>query len=149
MTTNLRGYISAVIMSLGLMSISVSAAPLITPKEAKLPDAAGSLNTRGISRGPAIKVVSPETGASTSGPFEFKVDFEPRGGATIDKSSIKVIYMKSPVVDLTPRIKGALTDNGFDLKNAEIPPGEHQIKITVKDSDGREASTTTTLIGAK
>ena len=134
---------------LALGAAHVYAAPLITPKEAKLPDAAGNLNTRGISRGPAIKVVSPEAGASTSGPFEFKVDFEPRGGATIDKSSIKVTYMKSPVVDLTPRIKGALTDSGFDLKNAEIPPGDHQIKITVKDSDGRETSTTTTLIGAK
>lgn len=57
--------------------------------------------------------------------------------------------MKSPVVDLTPRIKGSVTDTGFDLKNAEIPPGEHQIKITVKDSDGRETSATTTLVGAK
>ncbi|MEN9879513.1 MAG: hypothetical protein RIQ55_159 [Pseudomonadota bacterium] len=132
-----------------LNTTDVYAAPLITAKEAKLPDAAGGLNTRGISRGPGIKVVSPEAGVQNKGPFEFKVDFEPRGGATIDKSSIKVIYMKSPVVDLTPRIKGALTDNGFDLKNAEIPPGEHQIKIMVKDSDGREASMTTTLISAK
>ena len=149
MTTSVRCYLLTVILATGLLSVSVNAAPLITAKEAKLPDAAGNLNTRGISRGPAIKVVSPEAGASTSGPFEFKVDFEPRGGATIDKSSIKVTYMKSPVVDLTPRIKGALTDNGFDLKNAEIPPGEHQIKITVKDSDGRETSATTTLVGAK
>lgn len=134
---------------LALSAAHVYAAPLITPKEAKLPDAAGNLNTRGISRGPAIKVVSPTAGVQTSGPFEFKVDFEPRGGATIDKASVKVTYMKSPVVDLTPRIKGALTDNGFDLKNAEIPPGEHQIRITVKDSDGREATTTTTLVGTK
>lgn len=134
---------------LTLSSAHVYAAPLITAKEAKLPDAAGSLNTRGISRGPGIKVVSPEAGAQNMGPFEFKVDFEPRGGATIDKSSVKVIYMKSPTVDLTPRIKAATTDNGIDLKNAEIPPGDHQIRITVKDSEGREASTTTTLVGAK
>lgn len=149
MTVNLRRYVWAGILAAGLISAGANAAPLITPKEAKLPDAAGNLNTRGISRGPAIKVVSPEAGTSTSGPFEFKVDFEPRGGATIDKSSIKVTYMKSPVVDLTPRIKGSVTDTGFDLKNAEIPPGEHQIKITVKDSDGRETSATTTLVGAK
>lgn len=149
MTTNVRRFVVMVILATGLPSYGAHAAPLITPKEAKLPDAAGNLNTRGISRGPAIKVVSPEAGASIRGPFEFKVDFESRGGATIDKSSIKVIYMKSPVVDLTPRIKGALADNGFDLKNAEIPPGEHQIKIIVKDSDGRETSATTTLIGAK
>ena len=144
----IRGFV-LVMFLFGFLSATVNAGPLITPKEAKLPDAAGNLNTRGISRGPGIKVVSPESGAQTKGPFEFKVDFEPRGGATIDKSSVKVTYMKSPVVDLTPRIKNSVTDTGIDMKNAEIPPGEHQVKISVKDSDGREASTTTTLVGAK
>ena len=143
-----RGFVLAM-FTLGLLSTTVQAASLITPKEAKLPDAAGGLNTRGISRGPGIKVISPEPGAETKGPFEFKVDFEPRGGATIDKTSVKVTYMKSPVVDLTPRLKSSVTDTGIDMKNAEIPPGEHQVKISVKDSDGREASTTTTLVGAK
>lgn len=135
-------------VAFSLANLSV-AAPLITAKEAKLPDAAGSLNTRGISRGPGIKVISPEPGSQNKGPFEFKVDFEPRGGASIDQSSVKVTYMKSPTVDLTSRVKGSITDMGIDLKNAEIPPGEHQVKISVKDSDGREASTITTLMGAK
>ena len=135
--------------SVGFLSTTAIAAPLITPKEAKLPDASGNLNTRGISRGPGIKVVSPELGVPTKGSFEFKVDFEPRGGSTIDKSSVKVTYIKSPTVDLTPRLKSSVTDSGIDMKNAEIPPGEHQVKISVKDSEGREASTTTTLVGAK
>ena len=138
-----------VLTTIVLATTQVYASPLITPKEAKLPDAAGGLNTRGISRGPGIKVISPEAGAQTKGPFEFKVDFEPRGGATIDKSSVKVTYMKSPTVDLTPRIKNSVSDTGIDMKNAEVPPGEHQVKISVKDSDGREASTMTTLVGAK
>ena len=142
------GFASAMLV-LGLLSMDALAAPLITAKEAKLPDAAGSLNTRGISRGPGIKVVSPEPGAQTKGPFDFKVDFEPRGGSTIDKSSVKVTYMKSPSIDLTPRLKGSVSDTGIDMKNAEIPPGEHPVKISVKDSDGREASTMTTLVGAK
>ena len=132
-----------------VMSANVLSAPLITPKEAKLPDAAGSLNTRGISRGPGIKVVSPEPGMQTKGPFDFKVVFEPRGGATIDKSSVKVTYMKSPSIDLTPRLLGSVSDTGIDMKNAEIPPGEHPVKISGKDSDGREATTMTTLVGAK
>lgn len=144
-----RNVVLSGLTMLALSAAHVYAAPLITAKEAKLPDAAGGLNTRGISRGPGINVVSPEAGAQNTGPFEFKVDFEPRGGSTIDKSSVKVIYMKSPTVDLTPRIKAATTDSGIDLKNAEIPPGDHHIKITVKDSEGREASTTTTLVGAK
>lgn len=137
------------LVSLMIFSVGANATPLITPKESKLPDAAGSLNTRGISRGPSIKIVSPELGSPNKGPFEFKVDFEARGGATIDKSSVKVTYMKSPIVDLTPRVRNSITDNGIDFKNAEIPPGEHQIKILVKDSDGRESSTITTLVGSK
>lgn len=133
----------------GVISIPVSAAPLITPKEAQLPDAVATVKTRGISRGPGVKVVSPEPGVQIKGGFEFKVDFEPRGGSQIDKSSVKVLYMKSPEVDLTPRVNGVLTDRGIDLKNAEVPPGEHRIKISVKDSDGREASTITTITSAK
>ena len=144
-----RSLVLPVLTMMVLASIQAYAAPLITSQEAKLPDAAGGLNTRGISRGPGIKVISPESGVQTKGPFEFKVDFEPRGGASIDKSSVKVTYMKSPVVDLTPRLKNSVTDTGIDMKNAEIPPGEHQVKISVKDSDGREASTMTTLVGAK
>ena len=141
--------IALLAFAFGFLSATANAGTLITPKEAKLPDATGKLNTRGISRGPGIKVVSPEAGAQTKGPFEFKVDFEPRGGSTIDKSSVRVIYMKSPVVDLTPRLINSVTDSGIDMKNAEIPPGEHFVKISVKDSDGREASTITTLVGAK
>ena len=36
------------------------AAPLIVAKEAALPPAAGVLATRGISRGPSVKMTSPE-----------------------------------------------------------------------------------------
>jgi len=96
----IRYLISLVIMA--LMSLSTMAAPLINAKEAALPNAAGTLGTRGISRGPAVKLQSPEQDTPVVAPFEFKVNFEPRGDARIDPSSVKVIYMKSPFVDLTP-----------------------------------------------
>ena len=72
------------------------AAALISAKEAALPPAAGALATRGISRGPAIKLASPEADTPVTSPFDFKVNFEPRGDAKIDPSSVKVVYMKSP-----------------------------------------------------
>ena len=74
----------------------VIAAPLIVAKEAALPPAAGVLATRGISRGPSIKMASPEPDVAVSSPLDFKVIFEARGGDKIDPSSVKVIYMKSP-----------------------------------------------------
>ena len=124
----------------------VIAAPLITAKEAALPPAAGTLATRGISRGPAIKLTSPEADTPVVAPFDFKVSFEPRGDAKIDPGSVKVVYMKSPFVDLTPRLKSAISANGIDLAKADVPPGTHTIRVTVKDSEGRETNSVINLV---
>ena len=122
------------------------AAPLITAKEAALPPAAGTLATRGISRGPAIKLTSPEADTPVVAPFDFKVSFEPRGDAKIDTSSVKVVYMKSPFVDLTPRLKNAISANGIDFAKADVPPGTHTIRVSVKDSEGRETNSVLNLV---
>ena len=121
-------------------------APLISAKEAALPPAAGTLATRGISRGPAIKLASPEADTPVAAPFDFKVNFEPRGDAKIDPGSVKVVYMKSPFVDLTPRLKSAISANGIDLAKADVPPGTHTIRVTVKDSEGRETNSVINLV---
>lgn len=121
-------------------------APLISAKEAALPPAAGTLATRGISRGPAIKLASPEADTPVAAPFDFKINFEPRGDAKIDPSSVKVIYMKSPFVDLTPRLKSAISANGIDFAKADVPPGTHTIRVTVKDSEGRETNSVMNLV---
>jgi hypothetical protein len=57
--------------------------------------------------------------------------------------------MKSPFVDLTPRLKNAISANGIDFSKAEVPPGTHTIRITVKDSEGRETNTVVNLVVAK
>ncbi|NBS11031.1 MAG: hypothetical protein EBS63_06515, partial [Burkholderiaceae bacterium] len=122
---------------IGAVPNLVFAAPLITSKEAALPAASGALATRGISRGPAVKLNSPEADTPISSPFDFKVLFEARGEGKIDPNSVKVVYMKSPFVDLTPRLKSAITPTGINFSKAEVPPGTHTIRITVKDMDGR------------
>jgi hypothetical protein len=133
-----------------LISVQVSfAASLITVKEAALPAASGALATRGISRGPGVKLDSPEADTSVASPFDFKLSFEPRGDAKIDVNSVKVIYMKSPFVDLTPRLKNAISANGINLTKAEVPPGTHTIRVTVKDTDGIETNYVFTKVEAK
>jgi len=122
------------------------AASLISAKEAALPPASGALATRGISRGPAIKLASPEADTPVVAPFDFKVNFEPRGDAKIDPSSVKVVYMKSPFVDLTPRLKSAISANGIDFVKADVPPGTHTIRVTVKDTEGRETNSVLNLV---
>ena len=126
-------------------SIGITA-PLITLKEAALPAASGALATRGISRGPAVKLNSPEADTPISSPFDFKVLFEARGEGKIDPNSVKVVYMKSPFVDLTPRLKSAITPTGINFSKAEVPPGTHTIRITVKDMDGRETNQVVTIV---
>ena len=121
-------------------------APLISAKEAALPPASGTLATRGISRGPAVKLASPEADTPVAAPFDFKVNFEARGDAKIDPSSVKVVYMKSPFVDLTPRLKSAISANGIDFAKADVPPGTHTIRVTVKDIEGRETNSVLNLV---
>ncbi len=140
-------FTKAVLASLVLFTSQLAiSAPLISAKEAALPPAAGTLATRGISRGPAVKLASPEADTPVVAPFDFKVSFEPRGDAKIDPGSVKVVYMKSPFVDLTPRLKSAISANGIDLAKADVPPGTHTIRVTVKDSEGRETNSVINLV---
>lgn len=127
----------------------LSAASLISAKEAALPPAAGVLTTRGISRGPAVKLISPEADTPVQSPFDFRVSLDARGGQKIDPDSVKVVYMKSPFVDLTPRLKSSITASGIQLSKAEVPPGTHTIRITAKDTEGRETNSVVTIVVTK
>ncbi|TLS17647.1 MAG: hypothetical protein FDZ72_13210 [Betaproteobacteria bacterium] len=127
---------------LGLLSGPAAAVTLIKDEEARLPAAAGALVTRGITRGPGVKMLSPDPAAGpVKSPFNLKVSFEPRGGARIDPASVSVTYLKATPVDLLPRVKTGLSAGGIELPGAEVPPGEHQIRVTVQDSEGRQSST--------
>ncbi len=118
---------------------------LITPDEAKLPNAA-QVTTRGVTRGPGVKQVSPDPAAKgLKGPVDLKIAFEPRGGAKIDADSVTLTYMKTPAVDLTGRLKGSIKADGIDVSKANLPPGDHQIRVTVKDSEGRQTSQTVSI----
>lgn len=135
----------SLLVSLVLSASAVNAAQLISAKEAALPAASGTLATRGISRGPSVKLISPEADSPVVSPIDFKVNFEARGEGKIDPASVKVVYMKSPFVDLTPRLKNAITSSGIDFSKADVPPGAHTIRVTVKDADGRETNSVFTL----
>ncbi|KIL98447.1 hypothetical protein CCC_03730 [Paramagnetospirillum magnetotacticum MS-1] len=137
---------TAIAAGLLLMAPQAGAATLITEAEAALPAAAGGVTLRGITRGPTVKLVNP---AETKSPFDLKVKFEPHGGAAIEPGSIKVVYLKSPIVDITDRVKPFVSLTGIDMAKAEIPAGRHSIRIDVKDSEGRAGSTTVELTVTK
>jgi hypothetical protein len=135
-----------VLSSISFNALSIT---LISAKEAALPPASSNkFSTRGISRGPAIKLNAPVVDPVES-PFDFKLTFEPRGGVRIDPDSVKVTYLKFPYVDLTARIKSAISASGIDLPKADVPPGNHSIRVTVKDIEGRESQSEFNLVVVK
>ena len=129
-----------------LLSFAAVADTLIKESESKLPPAAASITTRSITRGPGIRLVSPDAAnQKLTSPFLLQIAFEPHGGAKIDLSSIKLTYLKTPSVELLDRVRSGLSEKGIEMASAEVPPGEHQIRVTVQDSEGRQTNTVINL----
>ena len=125
---------------------AVASEVLITEQEAKLPPAKGafSIATRGITRGPRIDYIS-DPGGGLHSPIRLQLKFESFGGATIDPTTIKVTYLKDPAVDLTSRVAPFVKATGIDMPDAVLPPGDHTLRVDLKDSDGRIATSSIVL----
>lgn len=145
----LRSLLTAAILATGFALIAGTPASagtvLISADEAKLPPPKGAVGvaTRGITRGPKVAYVG--AADATKSPMRLQLKFESFGGAKIDTDSLKVTYVKTPAVDLTPRLKPFVKSDGIDMPDAELPAGDHLIRVDVKDSDGRVATTSFTL----
>jgi hypothetical protein len=111
---------------------------LITEQEASLPPERIVPGPRGITRGPRIELVQP--GETAHSPMRFQVRFQSFGGSRINTDSLRVVYLKTPEIDLTPRIARFVQPLGIDIPDAEAPAGEHYIRIEVTDSEGRTRS---------
>ena len=135
-------YFSTTVFGMALALAGPAAAEeLITPAEAALPSPADAgLTLRGITRGPAIEQIEPAPDAKSVSPVSLKVTFTARNNASIDKDSVKITYLKSPAVDLTTRLKSHLTENGIEMSKADVPPGNHVIRIDLKDLQGRAST---------
>jgi hypothetical protein len=60
-----------------------------------------------------------------------------------------VTYLRKPAIDLTPRLKSAISENGITLADAQVPAGSHDLKIDVTDADGRTKSETVSFTVVK
>ena len=134
--------IGLIILAMGLLTAGrASATQLITDEEAKLPPPKGAVaaDRRGILRGPKVDVILP--GDTVHSPMHLQLKFEAFGGAKIDPDSVKMTFLRTPNVDLTPRIKPFVQAAGIDIPDTELPPGEYTIRVDIKDSDGRIGTT--------
>jgi hypothetical protein len=138
---------AAALVSLAVASTPGIAEPLITAKEAALPAAAaGALTFRGVTRGPKVELTSPAAeGGTVTSPVDLKMKFQSFGGASVDPDAVKVTYLKNPAVDLTPRLRKYIQAGGLEMPSAELPAGEHPIRVEIKDSEGRTGTANFTL----
>lgn len=137
----MRSFLTIASMTFALISGSSAIQAqniLITEAEAQTPNLQLP-TTRAITRGPGINLLTPSEVLAKS--FTLKLVFEPRGGAKIDASSIKFEYLKQPIIDLTTRFRPGLNGNQIELAMVSVPPGKHPIRVSVRDSEGREGHT--------
>ena len=132
------------ILSLGFLAIhgaqaQASGVWVITSSEAALPPSAASKAGRAITRGPAIRQVSPEAPVPSNQPFALKVEFVGRGGEKINPASVHIAVLRGDTVDITSRLKPYVTANGIEIANAMVPPGSYALQVTVSDTGGRQS----------
>jgi hypothetical protein len=126
----------------GLLSVTAQAAyadtVLITEEEGKLPPPKEmpAPSDRGITRGPKIEL-DYSTDEVLRAPLHLRLKFKTFGGSAIDLGALQAVYIKEPAVDLTNRLKPFAKQTGIDITSAQLPPGEHFIQISIKDSEGR------------
>jgi hypothetical protein len=132
------GMVAAI--ALGGSEKAIAGVVLITTEEAKLPAPKEMPSSRAITRGPRIDLSDLDSGATHS-PIHFKLIFRAFGGSSIDLSTLTVTYLRGSNVDLTSRVRPFVRPSGIDIPDAEVPAGEHAIRVDLKDSDGRSATT--------
>ncbi|MET4797515.1 hypothetical protein [Bradyrhizobium sp. LB11.1] len=144
--TFLLGLVAANLLAAGFLFSGPSrATQLITEDEAKLPPPKGAIaaDRRGILRGPKVEFVSPSD--SVGSPLHLVLKFDSYGGAKIDPGSVKVMFLRTPNVDLTARVKPFIQADGINMQDAELPPGDYTVRVDIKDSDGRPGTAIFTL----
>jgi hypothetical protein len=109
---------------------------LITPAEAKYPPRP-PVELRGPVPGPTVEVVSPPSDVPQTSPIRLILRFKAYGGASVDKDSVRLIYERTPPIELTPRVAPYFTDAGLVIEKAKVPPGTHLIRVQLKDSSDR------------
>ena len=77
--------------------------------------------------------------------MHLQLKFQAFGGAQIDPNAVQITYLKSPEVDLTSRVKPFVQASGIDIPETLLPPGDHVLRVDVKDTDGRTGTTSFTL----
>lgn len=112
---------------------------LVTSQEAALPVSATSKAGRSISRGPAIRQVSPAGPVAPNLPFALRLEFAGRGGEKIDPATAQVTILRGSNINITQRVRAFISANGIEIPDAMVAPGTHVLQVAVSDAGGRQS----------
>jgi len=112
---------------------------LVTPQEAALPLSPTSKAGRAITRGPAIRQVSPAGPVAPNSPFALQIEFAARGGEKINPATAQLLVLRGNNVNITQRVRAYITPSGIVIPDAMVAPGTHAIQVSVSDSGGRQS----------
>ena len=147
--SNHRRVIMATLAVSIALIVSVSGADaenwFITPEEAAMAPAARTDPLQGgehfaigqedMEVGPIIQVEKPQMGVPQSSPMEIVVKFVPRNHP-VDLRTLEVELVKFINIDITDRVVEYTTEQGIQLKEANIPWGAHRVRIALADITG-------------
>lgn len=141
-----KTFLGVLCLAMGLMMDVAHAEWLILPDEARALDAPVShgqplLKPMSLSsNGPRITVHKPELLNQVRPPVDILVSFAPGdSGAKPDLSSLRVHLLKFINIDITDRLKKFLKADRLDVIGAEVPAGNHRLRVTVADTAGQES----------
>jgi hypothetical protein len=145
MIVSRRSLFSSAILGVGLFAGAVVYAQgagvwLVNSQEAGLPPSATSNAGRSITRGPAIRQLSPEKAVSANKPFDLHVEFAGRGGEKINPTSAQIVVLRGGNINITDRVKPFITANGIEMPAAMVPPGLYVLQVQVSDASGRQST---------
>ena len=132
------------LITLGSLTLEAGASDglwLITPEEAATADEAEPLiRSRGLGpklpdAGPMIELLKPIEHETISVPTEVVGRFTPRS-APVDLSTLKVSVVKLVRIDITDRLTAYVSPTGIKIPDANLPSGEHKVRITLGDAEG-------------
>ena len=97
-----------------------------------------AINPTSVSGAPVITVKQPDVSHPLHNPMTFDIQFSAAHGATINRSTLRVRYGWLGI-DVTQRLLGhaTWTASGLFAADADVPTGNHRIRVSIADNLGR------------
>jgi hypothetical protein len=98
---------------------------------------------RGAPSRPIIEVQRPDIANPVRPPVDVRVRFISQPGTSVDLSTFRATYGWAGI-DVTNWLlaNATLTPSGLTAENADLPPGEHKLTLSIADTFGEVGSQT-------